>query len=84
MHRQRLGLKVLHQAEDRADEANPNAHIHQRGAADAAQPVKFHPGQIGNINIRLPGQGTGGKAKHGGQGRQTRHHFIYIHLSIKY
>ena len=42
MHRQGFGLLVLHQAENRADGANDDAQIHQRGAADAAQPVKFH------------------------------------------
>ena len=41
MDRQGLGLEVLHQAEDRADDANHDAQIHQRGAADAAQPVKL-------------------------------------------
>ena len=45
MHRQGLGLHVLHQAEDGAEEANADAHIHQRGAADAAQPVKLDPAQ---------------------------------------
>ena len=67
MHRQGLGLEVLHQAEDRAEEANPDADIHQRGAADAAQPVKLDPAQVGNVNIRLPRESAGSKNKCRGQ-----------------
>ena len=55
MHRQRLGLLVLDQAEDRADGADHDAQIHQRHAADAAQAVELHLSQVGNFDVRFTG-----------------------------
>ena len=63
MHRQGLGLKVLHQAEDRADEADHQAQVHQRGAVHAAQPVKLHLGQIGNVDVGFTGKNARRKGK---------------------
>src|ERR1019366_537769 len=40
VHGQGLGLLVLHEAEDRPDQADHDPHIHQADAADAAQAVK--------------------------------------------
>ena len=42
MHRQGLGLLVLHNAEQGADGADDDAQHHQGVAADAAQAVELH------------------------------------------
>jgi hypothetical protein len=67
MDRQSPGLKVLEHAKDSAEEANGNAQVHQRCATDPAQPVKMHPGQIGDVDIRLTRESAGRNNKCSGQ-----------------
>jgi hypothetical protein len=77
MHRQRLGLKVLHQAEDRPDQAHPQSQKHQRRSVYASQPVKFHSRQVGYFYIRLSSHHVRGQAKRGSRGcRPTPYLFI--------
>ena len=63
MHGQRLGLLVLHQAEQGADAAEQDADVHQGGTADAAQPGEFHRVQRWNFDVRLTGERVGGKGE---------------------
>ncbi len=59
--RQGLGLFVLDQAEYRADETDQDAEIHQRGTADAAQPVEFHLREVGDFNVCFAGSHAAGQ-----------------------
>ena len=63
MHGQRLGLLVLHQAEQGADETQADADQHQGGTADAAQPGEFDRIQRWDFDVRLTGERVGGEGK---------------------
>ena len=53
MDGQRLGLLVLHQAEDCAQGADHDAEIHERHAGNSAQTLELHLRQVGDIDIRF-------------------------------
>ena len=63
MHRERFGLHVLDEAENRADRANHDADIHQSRAADIAHPRKADSGQIRNMKVRLARERAAGNAE---------------------
>ena len=53
VHRQRLGLLILHQAKDRACRANQDAQIHERQAAHTAQSAKRHRLKVRDFDVRF-------------------------------
>ena len=65
MHRQRLGLQVLPDAEQGADGADDDAEHHQRVARHAAQAGELHLGQVGDFDVRFAAEGGGGSTKKG-------------------
>ena len=63
MCRQGLGLRVLHEAEHRAEHAYDEAEIHQRGAAHAAQSVEFYHRQVRDFDVGLAAKSRGDAAE---------------------
>ena len=51
------GLLVLHQAEKCAHGADEDSEVHERQPADAAQAVEFDLREVGNLDVRLAGEG---------------------------
>ena len=49
----RLGLRVLQDAEDRANRTDCDAEVHQRQTADATQAVKMNVGEVRDFDVGL-------------------------------
>ena len=78
MHRQGLGLEILHQAENRADEADRDAEIHQcRAAETPPNPSNFTPVRSGMWISASPAK-TEGDARNAAAKTANEGHVLFF------